>query len=188
MDRSRVRLFSDLILPRWQSAAFLNPPDWGASHEYRQGCGRQRRNGQSDPTYETIGIMPLPVRRDSNYGDYSIEKVHRLGFVRRARNLGFSMVQIRDLLRLWDDEGRSTRDVKALTLAMSTNSTARCSKASMAERNGPQSVGAGSRTTLGRAGRRPNRTTGNECGSRLFLDVSGAAERGDLSVPGARDE
>ncbi|MEO6012262.1 MAG: Cu(I)-responsive transcriptional regulator [Devosia sp.] len=67
--------------------------------------------------YESIGLIPAADRRDSNYRDYGAEDVHRLGFIRRARDLGFSIEEIRDLLRLWGDRKRSSRDVKALTLA-----------------------------------------------------------------------
>src|SRR3954468_14938374 len=67
--------------------------------------------------YESIGLVPEPDRRDSNYRDYGAEDVHRLGFVRRARDLGFSVAEIRDLLRLWANRGRSSREVKALTLS-----------------------------------------------------------------------
>ena len=67
--------------------------------------------------YESIGLIPAAGRRDSNYRDYGAEDVHRLGFIRRARDLGFSIEEIRNLLRLWGDRGRSSRDVKALTLS-----------------------------------------------------------------------
>ncbi len=67
--------------------------------------------------YETIGLLPSPVRRDSNYRDYGNDDIHRLGFVRRARDLGFSIEEIRDLLRLWADEGRASADVRALAEA-----------------------------------------------------------------------
>src|SRR6185436_18126525 len=67
--------------------------------------------------YEAIGLIPEADRRDSNYRDYGAEDVHRLGFIRRARDLGFSIEEIRDLLRLWADRRRSSRDVKTLTLA-----------------------------------------------------------------------
>jgi Cu(I)-responsive transcriptional regulator len=66
--------------------------------------------------YESIGLIPSADRRDSNYRDYGHHDVHRLGFIRRARNLGFSIDEIRDLLRLWGDQSRSSADVKALTL------------------------------------------------------------------------
>jgi Cu(I)-responsive transcriptional regulator len=65
--------------------------------------------------YEQIGLIPAADRRDSNYRDYGAEDVHRLGFIRRARDLGFSIAEIGDLLRLWGDHDRSSRDVKALT-------------------------------------------------------------------------
>ena len=66
--------------------------------------------------YEAIGLVPPAGRRDSNYRDYGPDDLHRLGFIRRARNLGFSIEEIRDLLRLWGDRSRSSRDVKALAL------------------------------------------------------------------------
>ena len=65
--------------------------------------------------YESIGLIPNADRRDSNYRDYGHHDIHRLGFIRRARDLGFSMEEIRDLLRLWGDTQRSSADVKALT-------------------------------------------------------------------------
>jgi len=65
--------------------------------------------------YESIELIPSAARRQSNYRDYGPEDIHRLGFVRRARDLGFSIPEIRDLLRLWEDRGRSSADVKALT-------------------------------------------------------------------------
>lgn len=65
--------------------------------------------------YESIGLIPGADRRSSNYRDYGHHDIHRLGFIRRARDLGFSMDEIRDLLRLWGDTQRSSADVKALT-------------------------------------------------------------------------
>lgn len=66
--------------------------------------------------YEAIGLVPAADRRNSNYRDYGHHDLHRLGFIRRARDLGFSMEEIRDLLRLWADQSRSSADVKAMTL------------------------------------------------------------------------
>lgn len=67
--------------------------------------------------YESIGLVPDAGRRDNDYRDYSPADVHRLQFIRRARDLGFSMAQIRDLLRLWSDRHRSNAEVKAIALA-----------------------------------------------------------------------
>jgi Cu(I)-responsive transcriptional regulator len=66
--------------------------------------------------YEAIGLVPRPTRRSSNYRDYTKTDVHRFAFIRRARDLGFSIEQIRSLLRLWADKRRSSRQVKALAL------------------------------------------------------------------------
>ena len=66
--------------------------------------------------YESIGLIPSADRRESNYRDYGHHDVHRLGFIRRARDLGFSIEEIRDLLRLWGDQARESAEVKALTL------------------------------------------------------------------------
>lgn len=65
--------------------------------------------------YESIGLIPGADRRASNYRDYGHHDLHRLGFIRRARDLGFSIEEIRGLLRLWGDTQRSSADVKALT-------------------------------------------------------------------------
>ena len=67
--------------------------------------------------YESIGLVPKPARRASNYRDYGDDDVHRLGFVRRARDLGFSIEEIRDLLRLWGDKDRASADVRAVATA-----------------------------------------------------------------------
>ena len=66
--------------------------------------------------YESIGLIPPSARRDSGYRDYGAPDIHRLAFIRRARDLGFSMDQIRNLLRLWSDRGRSSAEVKAIAL------------------------------------------------------------------------
>src|SRR5215216_5765681 len=67
--------------------------------------------------YEGIELIPRSARRESGYRDYGPVDIHRLGFIRRARDLGFAMDQIRDLLRLWSDRDRSNADVKAIALA-----------------------------------------------------------------------
>ena len=67
--------------------------------------------------YESIGLIPAADRRDSNYRDYGAAALHRHGYLRRARDLGFSIEEIRELLRLWSARRRSRRAVTALTLA-----------------------------------------------------------------------
>ena len=66
--------------------------------------------------YESIGLLPQADRRESGYRDYSGEDVSRLKFLRRARSLGFSVQQIKELMRLWSDRGRSNAEVRKLAL------------------------------------------------------------------------
>jgi Cu(I)-responsive transcriptional regulator len=66
--------------------------------------------------YEDIGLVQRPKRTTSNYRTYSENDVHMLRFVRAARDLGFSLKQIGDLLGLWRDRRRPSRKVKALVM------------------------------------------------------------------------
>ncbi len=56
--------------------------------------------------YERIGLMPAPRRTRGNYRSYSPEYLERLSFIRRSRELGFSVEQVRQLLGLSDDRSR----------------------------------------------------------------------------------
>jgi len=64
--------------------------------------------------YEGIGLIPKAVRTYSGYRTYSASDVHTLRFVRQARNLGFSIKQIEQLLGLWRNQRRPSSKVKAL--------------------------------------------------------------------------
>lgn len=66
--------------------------------------------------YEKIGLIPPVERTFANYRIYSESDLHTLRFIRRARDLGFSMKQIHTLLGLWQNRARSSREVKSVAL------------------------------------------------------------------------
>ncbi len=66
--------------------------------------------------YEQTGLIPKAARHDSGYRDYDDADVHRLRFIRRSRDLGFTVEQIGELLGLWSDRSRASSDVKLFAL------------------------------------------------------------------------
>ena len=61
--------------------------------------------------YEKIGLLPKAARTAGNYRSYGSAEVDRLGFIRKARDLGFSIEQVRALLSLSDERDRDCDDV-----------------------------------------------------------------------------
>lgn len=66
--------------------------------------------------YEAIGVIPKAQRSPSGYRTYTTNDVHILTFVRRARDLGFSMKEIKKLVGLWRNRSRASAEVKSLAL------------------------------------------------------------------------
>lgn len=64
--------------------------------------------------YDEIGLVQPASRTDSNYREYGEREINELRFIKRARSLGFSMVEITQLLSLWRDRERPSREVKAI--------------------------------------------------------------------------
>lgn len=66
--------------------------------------------------YEDIGLVE-PGRRDNGYRHYTFPDLHKLAFLQRSRNLGFSIEDCRALLSLYEDKNRASADVKRLAQA-----------------------------------------------------------------------
>jgi MerR family mercuric resistance operon transcriptional regulator len=77
----------------------------------RAGC-----NIETIRYYERIGLMPRAARSDAGHRRYGEDHVKRLGFIRRSRELGFTLDQIRTLLRLVDGRRYTCAQVKRITV------------------------------------------------------------------------
>ena len=64
--------------------------------------------------YESIGLISEANRTDSGYRQYTEKDIQTLRFIKRSRDLGFSIERIKTLLSLWEDRGRKSGDVKKL--------------------------------------------------------------------------
>ncbi len=66
--------------------------------------------------YERVGVMPAPARSAGGYRIYGRDHLKRLSFIRRGRELGFSLEELRGLLRLVDGHAYTCAEVRTLTL------------------------------------------------------------------------
>ncbi len=67
--------------------------------------------------YESLGLLPKVKRTEAGYRLYGEPEVHTLRFIRRSRDLGFSMAEIAELLKLWQNRRRASSDVKRIALS-----------------------------------------------------------------------
>ena len=64
--------------------------------------------------YESLGLLPRVQRSDSGYRQYSDAEVHTLRFIKRSRELGFSMPEIAELVSLWQNRRRASGSVRRI--------------------------------------------------------------------------
>ncbi len=64
--------------------------------------------------YESLGLLPQVQRSDSGYRQYSQAEVHTLRFIKRGRDLGFSMAEIAELVSLWQNRRRASASVRRI--------------------------------------------------------------------------
>jgi Cu(I)-responsive transcriptional regulator len=67
--------------------------------------------------YEESGLLPVARRTEAGYRQYDDNEVHTLRFIRHSRDLGFSLTEIAELVGLWQNRRRPSRQVKALAQA-----------------------------------------------------------------------
>lgn len=73
-------------------------------------------NIQTVRYYERRGLLPEPERTESGYREYDEHDIHRMEFILRAKDLGFTLTEIRELMELRVDPGRTAEDVRARAL------------------------------------------------------------------------
>lgn len=66
--------------------------------------------------YEKIGVLPKSRRTEAGYRNFSAEDIHTLVFVSKSRQLGFSMLEIKKLVSIWNNKNRSSSEVKAIVI------------------------------------------------------------------------
>jgi MerR family transcriptional regulator, copper efflux regulator len=66
--------------------------------------------------YEALGLLPAVSRTDAGYRQYTEREIHTLRFIRRARDLGFAMAEIEQLLKLWQNRRRPSASVRRIAL------------------------------------------------------------------------
>jgi MerR family transcriptional regulator, mercuric resistance operon regulatory protein len=88
------------------------------SEEFSIGALSERSgvNVETIRYYEKIGVMPIPARTAAGYRIYNLDHLRRLHFVRRGRELGFNLDELRGLLHLVDGHSFTCAQVQALTV------------------------------------------------------------------------
>ncbi len=82
-----------------------------------QAAARSRVSAKMVRHYEALGLLPPVARTGAGYRRYGEREVHTLRFIRAARDLGFSIAEITELLALWQKRDRASADVKRIAQA-----------------------------------------------------------------------
>lgn len=100
-------------------AAHAHPTDTldGGPFNIGEAASRSGVSAKMVRHYESLGLLPKVGRTDSGYRQYTDKEVHTLRFIRRGRDLGFSMSEISQLLKLYQDRRRASANVKKIALA-----------------------------------------------------------------------
>lgn len=116
-----MSVFGTKVYP---STCIIESPYAPCSNYKVKGCGDEMKIGALAQTigtkaetiryYERIGLLPEPPRTGGNYRDYGPAELARLRFIRRARDLGFTMAEVRQLLSLSDDQSQSCQAVDSI--------------------------------------------------------------------------
>ncbi len=88
----------------------------GAQFNIGEAAARSGVSAKMVRHYESLGLLPKVSRTDAGYRRYGDKEVHSLRFIRRSRDLGFSMAEIAELLKLWQNRRRASSDVKRIAL------------------------------------------------------------------------
>ena len=101
-----------------QPAPALDEASLDAVHAWPVNIGRAAQLSGISPKmlrhYESLGLLGAVVRTESNYRQYSLTDVHTLRFIRRARDMGFGLDAITELVSLWHNRRRSSASVKRI--------------------------------------------------------------------------
>ena len=89
-------------------------PSTQARFNIGQAAQRAQVSAKMVRHYESLGLLPAIHRTEAGYRQYTDKDIHTLRFIKRARDLGFSMPEIDELLKLWQDQRRPSSQVKRI--------------------------------------------------------------------------
>ncbi len=92
----------------------MSPNTQTTSLNIGQAAQRAQVSAKMVRHYESLGLLPAVQRTESGYRQYTEQQVHTLRFIKRARDLGFGMAEIAELLTLWQNKRRPSSHVKRI--------------------------------------------------------------------------